>query len=178
MLKLGIPLGHPRAYLKNGRRIKIGDWKTCTHEQEDEIHENVQNMWDDIYLTDDELFPEDKIDWLLEDCSIVDETTVVFEKWLPYTVGTFIDDINQMSPHDLSWSIDEVRAKPTLKGFAKLYHELCPLLPVNPLDELKNRFENPPGTAGKCSILEEAASYSETVPPEFKRKRYQVAEVS
>lgn len=168
MLNLGIPLGRPRTFLKDGREVPIGNWHTTTDEKEDSFGckppKRTNNLWAGIVLQEDEFFPKDEQELMLlvDETMVVDESKVDLERWLPYTVGSYVFQKHLESPKMLGWSIDEVQARPSLEGFARLYHELCLLLPINPLDELKNRFQSPieltSMTAGVCSGLEEADS--------------------
>lgn len=56
-----------------------------------------------------------------------------------FSVGYYLNEIPK--PASMSWSFEEVSNNLTSEGLSKMFHELAPFLPINPIDELLERFE-------------------------------------
>lgn len=171
MLNLGIPLGCPRTYLNSGEMIKIGNWTDRDCRRADKF---ADDLWSGVRVAEHHLSPairDGENFFPEEDISVAAQE--MDNGWDPYTWGCYEFNPRLDSPRNISWSIDQVRENPSLDGFAKLFHELSLLLPINPLDEIRNRLENPTKFGEQCRNLERVPDTSD----KFHRP-YPVAEVS
>lgn len=65
--------------------------------------------------------------------------------WYSLAVQEDVDsyfDHREMRPEDFSWSADDVSKTHSIVGAARLFHEIRPFLPINPLDELILRLSS------------------------------------
>lgn len=139
MLDLGIPLGCPKTYLKDVGVVNIGRW---TYGECIKANESPgSNQW-----PEDVIREVARIGWFVNDHYLLDDYGIGVEMedaWPNYTVGCYmLEDLRLRSPRNVSWYINEVKERPSVAGLARLYHELSLLLPINPIDEIRNRLEN------------------------------------
>lgn len=141
MLTMGIPLGCERTYLKNNEKVKIGECKDNCCTKCGQLAENCV-ITPDVAVGALQRFKGDEYRLLLDDFGQGMEMGKV---WPDYTVGSYSVAHHKLlkDPRNVSWSVHLVRRNPSLAEFARLYHELSVLIPINPLDEIINRFECP-----------------------------------
>lgn len=162
MLGLGIPIGCPRTYLKNGKEVPFGDWTAHDCLVADDVEfggrkgpetkRKLLDIWCGFKVAEDIIKQPEVCQQFLKEA--FGDAEEMGAKWPNYTVGSSMSLPELQSPRQIGWSIDQVRANPSVAGFAKLYHELSLLLPINPLDEIRNRLENPPGKTEKYPVAE------------------------
>ncbi|CAL8148238.1 unnamed protein product [Orchesella dallaii] len=122
MTQMGIKLGLPKVYLQNGKTLRIGGWTDEDERKKNSTVDNAQEFED----TFDDGDKSSKIPRLEKD---------EFEYWPKYSVGAYLSEVT----HPLTtWSYQEGLTA-NKKNLARLYHELVPFLPINPLDELTDR---------------------------------------
>lgn len=148
MCNLGISLGYPRTYLKDGRELKIGNQEIpWTPEKIADADKFGKQIW---YSDKKTKYGIRVTDADLDASGIQIPSTIRnVKKWYRYCLGRYYTQPELDDPGNISWSYDDVREKVTLAGLAKLYHELTLMLPINPLDEIITRFENPDQIEGK-----------------------------
>lgn len=149
MLKLGLKPGCPKTYLWSGEEVAIGNWTPG----DDEILANnfakAKDLWEvDVTVENMEelrrMFAEEGHQQQQQEELGPEEGMEMDDCWSNYTVGRYNQsDPRLQSPRNIGWSFNQVCQRPSVQGFIKLYHELSLHLPINPLDEIRNRFENP-----------------------------------
>lgn len=153
----GVPLGCPKTYLQDGSMFKIGEWTeedermTITEEIDERIDLELDDLWEYCVRRNE----DENLDlaFIHSEPSHLTLSTAGGRshfgrgkrpkldtgplRFGEFAVGSFIEGLDASK---ITWSIREVADDMTDEGLARLYHELHPFLPVNPLDELVSRI--------------------------------------
>ncbi|CAL8140680.1 unnamed protein product [Orchesella dallaii] len=127
MEKLGINVGCPKVYMKDGSIVKIGKWTA----KQEEIY-NMKSVSSDFNEFEEEV----SFSVRCSKKAKLEESS--FAYWPKHSVGHYWTEVP--TPEEMSWSFNEVAKDITSEGLARLFHELAPLLPINALDELGVRI--------------------------------------
>lgn len=130
---LGVPVGCPKAYMRNGEILRLGKWTDEYESKLDQAQTAVSNNWfnwSSLPLKHCETF-----------CQMIERTDVELGAWLRYSFGSTVDHPRFTTPRAFTWSFSECDGLPRTGVLARLYHELAVFLPINNLDEMMDRLK-------------------------------------
>lgn len=128
MVDFGIPIGYPKLYFKDGGVSFVNDLEF--HADESLIaHEKKESK---VYGL------VDGVQCLLK---LNQPKHPDIRLWLPYSVGTYLDHAQLISPEPLCWDVLPQNASVSTDQFVRWYHQLATLLPVGAHDEVNARLE-------------------------------------
>lgn len=138
MIDLGIPVGHPKLVFKDGL---IENLNRVNCDEETWLLECEKNA---LELQPVMGYIRNELDKTEETGQHYVNDMAKINLWLPYTVGATIDHPKLVSPERLSLSTLHVKRQQKVSKFdlANLFHQLCPFLPINSLDEVNDRLKN------------------------------------
>lgn len=144
---MGIPIGCPKLFLKGqSYYTKLGDWKDEDEIKADELTSKWDIEEDDLNLPDN--FVDDPMDvpYKAEPASKKFKSSTPdylnLKVWPEHSVGSYLEKMSRVSkPRKFAWDLDSVSSNLTPEGLSRLYHQLVLVLPINPLDEMLERFD-------------------------------------